>query len=891
MNNGNQFIKLKNKESKDPIDISNFFELSPDMICIAGSDGFFKMVNASFTRVLGYSEEELLSQSFFNFIHPDDIQDTEREVQKLKSGQPTIYFENRYRRKDGNYIWVLWTCGPDTETGLLYATAKDVTERKKLELNYTLLRRAMNMVDIGIMVLDPSQKEFPITYVNHGIEKMFGYDKNEIIGKKWHYLLGDDIQQTNLQILKEGLNNTRNVETTLRNHRKDGSTFYNTIKITPLLNEAGDMMQCIVIVNDVTMEHQSQYKLKESEQRLSLALEGSDLAFWDWVINPSKFVYSSKWVEMMGYDLSEKEEVLKRWHDLIHINDLSRIERKLNACLSGETFIYDCEFRIKHASGKWIWILDQGKIVEWDENGKPYRMAGTFRDINESKNAYLSLKESNKLINDLNNALDVSNIVAKTDSRGVLIYVNDKLCDISGYNKTELIGNTHNILNSGKQEGKFFRELWATVKKGNIWNGEICNKKKDGTLFWVDSTIVPFLDESGKPSQYICISKDITSRKKTASTLKETNEALSRKLQDFRQFAYITSHNLRAPIANILGLIHNLTNAPKDINSWMPYVKNIGKVAEELDVVVQDMNKILSVRTEQDNRKTTISLEQILKTVLDQLNQELKDSKAIVTADFSNVPKVTLNQSQFTDVLFHLISNSIRFQHPDKDLEINFYASLDKDSFNIEIKDNGIGIDMPKNLNKIFKLYQKFHPGISGKGIGLHMVWQHMEAFGGFVNVESTVGVGTKFILSFPLSIAAESIKIKSVFLIDDDKITNFFHKNMLQKNSPFINICSFLKAKDALDMLKKMGKNELPDLIFLDLNMPEMDGWQFLEALQQFPSDVKNELNVIILSSSIFEEDINQTQNYSLVRNFLSKPLSVNEWKKVVSDFEKRIS
>src|SRR5215210_1420499 len=180
-------------------------------------------------------------------------------------------------------------------------------------------------------------------------------------------------------------------------------------------------------------------------------------------------------------------------------------------------------------------------------NGTDEEAGGLAR---EGGGAEEALRRSLKELADLKFALDESAIVAITDQTGRITYVNDKFCEISGYSREELLGQDHRIINSGYHPKEFIRDLWRTIAQGQIWRGELRNRAKDGSFYWVDTTIVPFLDDRGKPRQYLAIRSDVTQRKVAEAQLMDQAA-----LTQLGQLAAVVAHEVRNPIAGVRGTL------------------------------------------------------------------------------------------------------------------------------------------------------------------------------------------------------------------------------------------------------------------------------------------------------------------------------------------------
>jgi PAS domain S-box-containing protein len=221
-------------------------------------------------------------------------------------------------------------------------------------------------------------------------------------------------------------------------------------------------------------------------------------------------IYRSQSAERItGWKAQDRTD--KEFKDIIYSDDRARVRADLTQSLSSPGLSVTSVYRVKHFEGHFIWLesIFTNMLADQDINA----IVCNFRDISQKKQAEDLLQQTINELFAYKYALDESAIVAITDQKGIIKHVNANFCRISKFSETELIGQDHRIINSGYHDKAFIRSLWATIANGQIWKGELKNKAKDGSYYWVDTTIVPFLNGQGKPYQYVAIRSDITERK------------------------------------------------------------------------------------------------------------------------------------------------------------------------------------------------------------------------------------------------------------------------------------------------------------------------------------------------------------------------------------------
>lgn len=248
-------------------------------------------------------------------------------------------------------------------------------------------------------------------------------------------------------------------------------------------------------------------KLHTSEERLRFAMEGSGDGLWDWNITSNEVFFSKRYKEMLGFSEDEIANTLEEWKNRVHPQDLEQVYADITAHIEGKSDAYMNEHRVKCKDGSFKWILDRGMIVSRGVDGSPARMVGSHSDISERKESQLKLEEFMSMV-------DKNVITSSTDLQGKIVRISEAFCTISGYSRNELLGKHHNIVRHKDMPQSIYEELWATIRSGNEWQGEIKNRHKDGSTYWVDVTLTPIKNEQGDITGYTSIRHDITDKKR-----------------------------------------------------------------------------------------------------------------------------------------------------------------------------------------------------------------------------------------------------------------------------------------------------------------------------------------------------------------------------------------
>ena len=370
------------------------------------------------------------------------------------------------------------------------------------------------------------------------------------------------------------------------------------------------------------------------------------------------------------------------------------------------------------------------------------------------------LHSSQKQLENVRNALDQASIVAVTDRSGTIIYVNDKFCQISGYSRDELLGENHNIINSQKHPYSFFKDMWRAIGNGRVWRGEICNRAKNGELYWVDTTIVPFLDDNGKPEQYVSIRTDVTERKRAESELAQTREQLTvqtlfaERLSALAALAGGIAHELHQPLSGIRVYAEALREMAQEGRVDPQQIeRTMEKITTQVDraaTVIQHMREFAS--EDAGDTPEVLDLSAVVHGVFDLIGEQLKAHSIDLVQEIEPDLRVSANRIRLEQVLINLFSNAKDSmmecgERNGHQLTVRGYAEAGE--VVLSIADTGGGI--PAHIRaKIFEPFVTSKGPDRGTGLGLSICHGILRDYNAQISLHATSDGGAEFHIKFP---------------------------------------------------------------------------------------------------------------------------------------------
>ncbi|MFH1121618.1 MAG: PAS domain S-box protein [Bacteroidota bacterium] len=500
--------------------------------------------------------------------------------------------------------------------------------------------------------------------------------------------------------------------------------------------------------------------------------------------------------------------------------------------------------------------------------------------------SYIGRKEAEQNAMKLSKAIEQNPVsIVITNKEGFIEYVNPKFSEVTGYSRKETTGQKPSILKSGTHSDEFYRQLWDTITSGKDWQGEMKNKKKDGSFYWENMIISPILNESGKITNYVAVKEDITEKKNIIEELKVAKEKAEESDRLKTAFLQNISHEIRTPLNGILGfselLIQEWTS-PEERIEYNEAIQISGKrlieiVSNVLDISIIETGQVI-LNPERINLNTLlIDLYNFYHTQALQKGLQLNFEPGCI----DNLCEITADPFRINQVMTNLLNNAIKYT---KIGEINFGYRFGKAEIIFSVSDTGIGIDSAHHHRIFTRFYQAEHSSArsyEGAGLGLSISQGLVQAMGGQIWFESEPGAGSTFSFSIPIPVAEanelsgkqqaeENIKTVNdiVLIADDDDTSYLLLMTTLKKRK--VGIMRAETGSEAVELIKK---HENIRMVLMDVKMPEMNG---LEATRIIKS-LKPSLPVIIQTAYAFSDDIDEAFAVGC-DEYLSKPIASDQ-------------
>ncbi len=488
--------------------------------------------------------------------------------------------------------------------------------------------------------------------------------------------------------------------------------------------------------------------LSKSNERYDIVSKATSDTIWDWDLSSGGFIWNKGIYGVFGYKKDQVGDNFQWWFDKIHPEDSLKMSVKVYNNIEQKTEKWQDYYRFQCANGTYKYVYDRGFLV-MDENKNPIRIIGAMQDITKLKEEEQRLKLLETVITQSKDSVIITEVNSASKGIPKIIYVNPAFTQITGYGANEVIGKTPEVFMNKNSVKNDFRRISESLKKKIEFRFDVLNLNKKKEEYWVNFTTIPITNKDNEHSHWISIQRDITQEKKREKEREQLINELTINNKDLKQFSYIISHNLKAPLSNLTGLLNLIEDTDIHDPELLELINGFSKSTHLLNETINDLVKIIVIKDSTSIEREEVSILEVFENVFNQLNFLINSNSPILKIALDKCPTLFINKSYLESILLNLTTNSLKYRELRRPLKISISSYSDKEHSYLVFKDNGMGIDLNRHGEKIFGLYQRFHSHTDSKGLGLYLVKSQVEAMGGTISVESKVNEGTTFTLQF----------------------------------------------------------------------------------------------------------------------------------------------
>ena len=782
-----KLIRLRIQKAVD--EKQKILDNSLDVICTFDEEGRFMQVSRACLDLWGYEPEELVGKNYIDYVVLADQPKTKEVAERIAQGDNLKYFESNCIRKDGSVIPITWSANWDYYQKTMFCVARDATERKLAEEQ---IRFATERYQIVTKVTSDAVWDWDLAkgkaYRSKGFVNILGIDISELDSEIsfWESLLHPDELLVVTENFRKLIESTENIwDQEYRIRRKSGEYAYVRDRGIVLRDEQGTAVRLIGALQDVS---ETRYYLAleklEREVLQRFAERESDLTkVLDYYMEEIELLHPGMICSIMELK-SHQLFVLTSPHlskDYLEAIDGVVIGNNVGSCgtasyLKEKVVVEDIQNDVRWASYKEV-AIEAGLRACWsqpiiDSQGKvmatfacyytePRSPSGQEENtIERTQQIIQIILEKSRQERDLVESNTRYELVTKATSEAIWdwdlvsnnVYRSETFGALFGHDHTDHsldnIWTFHIYPEDRERVIAGYKQVLSNATD-TVWQDNYRFFRADKSLAYIQDRGLILRDKAGQAVRMVGAMVDITQEKERVQERDQLIEELKKNNEDLRQFSFITSHNFRSPLSNLIGWLNLIKELPVEDTMLAEAIDGFSHSTHALNETVNDLIKILVIKENTSKAQEEVKFRDVLEKCCLQLQTTIEEVGAELIIDDSSAPVLYFAKSYLENILLNLLSNSLKFHSTSRKLRIEITTHTTERYVQLIIKDNGIGFDAERYRDRLFGLYQRFHSHPNSKGLGLYLVKSQIEALGGAIFVESQVNEGTTFTLQF----------------------------------------------------------------------------------------------------------------------------------------------
>ncbi|HEY0091115.1 MAG TPA: PAS domain-containing protein, partial [Flavobacterium sp.] len=401
----------------------------------------------------------------------------------------------------------------------------------------------------------------------------------------------------------------------------------------------------------VLLENRNSFEETErAKERYDIVAKATSDTIWDWNIQQDDFTWNKGIQGIFGYKKEQIGKTSRWWFDRVHPEDSIRVSVKLYNFLEEKVEKWQDEYRFACADGTYKYVFDRGFLVK-DTDGKPLRMIGAMQDVTRQKEEEQRLKLLETVITETKDSVIITETEKSNSSIPKIVFVNPAFTQMTGYKSKEVIGKPPSIFMGRRSVAGQITKLSEALKNKKEFKFETLNHKKSGEEYWVNFTMIPITNKEGDHSHWISIQRDITEEKKQEREKEQLIRELTQNNRDLKQFSYITSHNFRAPLSNLTGLLNLIEDIPVDNEELKEILEGFSKSTHLLNETINDLVKVVIIKDNPSIQKEEVLIKEVFENVFNQLGFLISLHKPIIKIELAKVTILNINKAYLESIL------------------------------------------------------------------------------------------------------------------------------------------------------------------------------------------------------------------------------------------------